>query len=99
MLEFLLIANVATKLGTLVHGVLLEFAKRLPDDLTVLAISVATMRELAEVDAVTQDLVDVGDEVATLLAVRAAYVKAGRSANVRLRILRSVGRLSTVAWR
>lgn len=99
VLVLFLVANVAAVLGALNHGVLLQLEQSLPDDLTVLAIRVASMRELAEVNAVTQYLVDVGYEVATFLAVGAAHVIAGRRANIRLRVLRAVGRLTTVARR
>jgi uncharacterized protein YabN with tetrapyrrole methylase and pyrophosphatase domain len=82
MLILFLVANVATKLGALDHGVLLQLKQRLPDDLTVLAVRVASVRELAEVNTVAQYLVDIDDEVAALLAVRAADVEAGRQADV-----------------
>lgn len=82
MLIFFLVADVATKLGALDHGVLLKLKQRLPDDLTVLAVRVASVRELAEVNAVAQNFVDFDDEVTALLAVGATDVEAGRQAHI-----------------
>lgn len=99
VLILFLVADVAAELGALVHGMLLELEQRLPDDRAVLAVSVATMRELAEVDTVAQDLVNLAKEIAALLAVRAAHIVARRGANIRLRVLRSVGCLAAVTRR
>ena len=95
MLILLLVTDVAAKLGALNHGVLLELEQRLPDDLALLAVNVASMRELTEVDAVAQDFVDLDDEVAALLAVRAANVITGSQTDVGLRVLRSIGGLAS----
>ena len=95
MLILLLVTDVAAKLRALNHGVLLELEQRLPDDLALLAVNVASMRELTEVDAVAQDFVDLDDEVAALLAVRAANVITGSQTDVGLRVLRSIGGLAS----
>ena len=99
MLVLFLVADVAAELRALSHRMFLQLDESLPDDLTMLAVHIASMRELAEVNAVTQHLVDVGDEVTSFLAVGTAYVIAGRRANVGLRVLGAVRRLTTVARR
>lgn len=92
VLELLLVADVAPELGTLVHGVLLQLKQRLPDDAAALVLDVALVRELAEVDAISQHLVHILEEVTALLTVGAADVEAARRrTNMALGVLRPVG--------
>jgi hypothetical protein len=76
MLELLSVADVTAKLGALILGVRLELSKSFPDDLTShVASSPTSVGELTEVDAVSEDLVDLLHEVSPSLAVGAADVK------------------------
>jgi hypothetical protein len=52
VLEILVIANIAAKLGALVHRVFLQLAHCFPDNHSMLFVFVALVGELAEVDAV-----------------------------------------------
>lgn len=87
VLELFSIADVAAELRALVDCVLLQLEKRLPDNFrlhTFLVTVRADVRELAEIDAVTQDFVYLLQEVAALIAVRAAEIlaAAGRGGHV-----------------
>ena len=75
VLVLFLVADVAAELRALSHRMFLQLDESLPDDLTMLAVHIASMRELAEVNAVTKDLVDLLHEVSSRLAVGAADVK------------------------
>jgi hypothetical protein len=76
VLELLSVADVASELGALELSVTLELSKSLPDDLTALScLRPASVRELTEVNTVSQDFVDFLQEVSSSLAVRAAEVK------------------------
>ena len=75
MLELLSIADVAAELGALVLGMSLELSQGLPDNLGTTLVRPASVRELAEVNAVTKDLVDLLHEVSSGLAVGAADVE------------------------
>ena len=75
VLVLLLVADVTTKFGAVVHRVLLQLIHRLPDD-EVLSVPPAPVGELAEVDAVLHDFVNFLHEVTSCLAVGAADIKA-----------------------
>lgn len=74
MLEVLLIAKVAAKLGALVHlYVCLKLTYGLPGDLCVGVAFSALVRERAELDAVADDWVDLSEEISAGRAVRACW--------------------------
>lgn len=73
VLEVLVIADVATELWAVVHGMLLQLLHSLPDYLSTLGLK-AFVRELAEVNAIPQYLVDFLHEISSGLAVRAADI-------------------------
>ena len=74
LLELLAVADVAAILVTLVElGVLLQLADRLPRNLSV-RLLVAFVRELAEVNTVPNDWVNVSEEVSLRVAVRAGRI-------------------------
>ena len=80
MLELLSVADVATELGALVLGMGLQFSKGLPDDLRASLfgfwiILPASVRELTEVNAVSEHLVDLLKKVSSSLTVGAADIK------------------------
>ena len=52
MLELLLVANITTKLWTLIHGMLLQVVHGLPND-NILTILPALMWELTEINTVS----------------------------------------------
>ena len=78
VLVLLAVADVAAKLGAVELGVSLQLAERGPHDLGLAVRSLASVRELAEVNAVLEHLVDLLHEVALGLAVGAANVVLGR---------------------
>lgn len=57
VLEIFIVANVASKFRTLVHGMLLKIFHRLPNN-DLLSVVPALMRKLTEVNAVLEDLVN-----------------------------------------
>ena len=75
VLELLSVADVAAEFGALVLGVSLKLAQGLPDNLGTALVRPASVRELAEVNAVTKDLVDFLHEVSSRLAVGATDVE------------------------
>lgn len=76
MLVIFMVANVAAKLGALVHGMLLQFSHGLPKD-NFLSILPAFVRELTKVNAVSEYFVDRLKEITSLLAMWAADIETG----------------------
>lgn len=75
VLELLSVADIAAKFGALVLGVSLELSQGFPDNLGTTLVRPASMRELAEVNTVTKNLVNLLHEVSSGLAVGAADIK------------------------
>jgi len=75
VLELLSVADVAAEFRALVLGVSLKLSQGLPDNFGTTLVRPASVRELAEVNAVTKDLVDLLHEVSSGLAVGAADVE------------------------
>lgn len=74
MLEVFMIANITSEFRAVVHCVLLELFQSHPDDLTLFTVFVTLVRELAEVNAILEDLVNWLQEVAAGLTMWAANV-------------------------
>ena len=56
VLKFFIVANIASKLRTLIHGMLLEILHGLPNN-DLLSVLPALVREFTKVNAVLEDLV------------------------------------------
>jgi hypothetical protein len=70
-----MIADVATKLGAFVHGMLLELSHGFPDDHAALFLFLVTLvGELTKVNAVREYLVDRLHEVTASIAARALHL-------------------------
>jgi len=75
VLELLSVTDITSELWTLILRMSLELSKGLPDDLGFTRLLIpASMRELAEVNTVSEYLVDLLHEIACSLAVRAADI-------------------------
>ena len=72
MLVLWIETNVTAKLGTLVHSVLLQLVHGLPE-YDFLTIRIAFVRELTEIDAVSENLVDWLKKISWLLTMWAAH--------------------------
>lgn len=75
VLELFSIADVAAEFWTFVNRMLLQFEHGLPDD-DIATILPALVRKLAEINTITEHLVDRLQEVAALLAMWAAHIVA-----------------------
>ena len=73
VLELRSVADVATELRAVELGVSLKFSESLPDDFST--ISVAFVRELTEINTVSDDLVDFLEEVTSGLTIGAANIE------------------------
>lgn len=73
MLEVLVVTDITSEFRAVVHGMLLQLTHRLPDYLSSFSL-VAFVRKLAEINAVSQYLVDLLHEVTSCLTVRAADI-------------------------
>ena len=76
MLEIFMIADITPKLRTVIHCMLLQILHCLPDDLSIFVSFIALVGEFTEVNAVLNDFVNFGQEIATGLANRAADLPA-----------------------
>ena len=74
MLKVLVVAYIASELGALIHGMLLELSHGLPDNHALPIVLVALVWKFTEVDAVGQHLIDVLHEVSPSVAARALDV-------------------------
>ena len=72
MLILIEVADVATKLWAVVLSVSLKLTQSFPDDLTLATSCHASVRELAEIDTISQNLVDLLHVVTLSLAVGTA---------------------------
>jgi len=75
VLEFFVVTNVTTKLWTFIYCMMLQVKHGLPDN-DFATILPALVGELAEINAITKNLIDWLQEVAALLAIWAANVVA-----------------------
>ena len=75
VLELFEVTDVAAELAALELGVVLELVESLPDYFRVTVGVIASMRELTEVDAVSEDEVEVLEEVTLSIAIGAARIK------------------------
>lgn len=75
MLEVLMITNITTEFRAVIDSMLLKVTHCLPNDFTMLRISVTLMRELTEINAVNKHFIDILQEISSSLAVRTANIK------------------------
>jgi hypothetical protein len=59
VLEIFMITNVTTKLRAVTNGMLLKIFHGLPEQDSITAVLVASMRELTEVNAILKDIVNI----------------------------------------
>ena len=74
MLILIEVADVATKLWAVVLSVSLKLTQSFPDDLTLATSCHASVRELAEINTISQNLVDLLHVVTLSLAVGTAWI-------------------------
>jgi len=75
MLILFLIADITAKFGTLIHCMLLKIKHCLPDDAATFLLQIAFMWKFTEINAVSQNFVNVLHKVSTDLAIGAAQVE------------------------
>jgi hypothetical protein len=69
------ITNVATEFRAVIDSMLLKVTHCLPNDFTMLRISVTLMRELTEINAVNKNFIHILKEISSSLAIRTANIK------------------------
>jgi hypothetical protein len=73
MLEIFMVANIATKFGAFMHGMLLKLFHSFPNGDTIFFL-VALMREFAKIDTILQNFVDMCQEIASCLTIWATDI-------------------------
>ena len=74
MLKFFLVADIATEFGALIHGMFLKVQHRFPDDGAVFSLKIAFMWEFTEINAVSQNFINVLQKISRNLTIRAGHV-------------------------
>ena len=72
MLKFFLVADVATEFGALIHGMFLEVEHGFPDDAAVFGLKIAFMWEFTEINAVSQNFINILHKISRNLTIWAS---------------------------
>ena len=75
MLVLFLIANVTAEFGTLIHRMFLKIKHGLPDDAAAFLLQIAFMWKFTEINAVSQNFVNVLHKVSANLTIGTAQVE------------------------